>query len=107
MKKLLFICSLILMSCQTSTCDKISSYISEKIATAYECENPKAFYDKVQSVCPSRDPSSLIGKLACRLTINYIADNINEFSLEGKCKKDFVSDETKEGLISFCSTLVP
>lgn len=108
MKKVFLICFLLsLVSCQTNTCDKITSYLSDKVAESYECSKPEVFYNYFQKLCPSKDPSSIIGKLACRVSINYISDNINKFTDEAGCKKDFISDSVKESLIDTCSLLVP
>lgn len=111
MKKIISIlvfCSFIL-SCQSNTCSNFCSSLSNKIAKSYECSNPEVFYDYLSKVCPNKtqDPGSIAGKLACKFGINFIADNINSFSEAGKCKKDFISEESKDSLIDICSSLIP
>lgn len=110
MKKVFLFCFLLsLFSCQSTknTCERLTEYIADKVAEAYVCSKPEVFYSYLQRVCPSKDPGSVIGKLACRVSINYIAEHINSFSKEADCKVDFISDSVKEGLIDSCSILVP
>lgn len=108
MKKVFLICLILFVfSCQSTTCDKLTQYLADKVASSYECSKPEVFYNYLQKICPSKDPGSVIGKLACRVSINYIADNINEFSQEADCKFNFISDSVKESLIESCSLLIP
>ena len=116
MKKVFLSCFILsilscqILSCQTSrTCDNLTQYLADKVASSYECSKPEVFYNYLQKICPSKtkDPGSIIGKLACRVSINYIADNINEFSQEADCKFNFISDSVKESLIESCSILIP
>lgn len=111
MKKLITVLalSLFVLSCQSNSCSNFCSYLSDKIAKSYECDKPEVFYDYLNKLCPSKtkDPQSIVGKLACKVSINFISDNINSFSESAKCKKDFISNETKEVLIETCSGLIP
>lgn len=111
MKKLITVLSfsLFILSCQSNSCQNFCSSLSDKIAKSYECSNPEVFYNYLSKVCPNKtqDPGSIAGKLACKFGINFISDNINSFSEEGKCKKDFISEENKNSLIDICTTLVP
>lgn len=108
MKKVFLICFVLsFLSCQSNTCDKLTWYLADKVASSYECSKPEVFYNYFQKLCPTKDPSSVIGKLACRVSINYISDNINEFSQEADCKFDFISNSVKENLIETCSVLIP
>lgn len=110
MKKVFLICFVLsVLSCQSNTCDRFAQYLADKVANSYECSKPEVFYNYFQKVCPSKtkDPGSIIGKLACRVSINYIADNINEFSKEADCKLDFISESVKDNLIETCSLLIP
>lgn len=108
MKKVFLICFLLsILSCQSNTCYQITQYLADKVSDAYECNKPEVFYKYLQNVCPSKDPGSVIGKVVCRISVNYISDNINQFSKEADCKKDFISDSVKEGLIDTCSMIVP
>lgn len=111
MKKLISVLSLSLfiLSCQSNSCQNFCSYLSDKIAKSYECDKPEVFYDYLNKICPnkSKDPGSIAGKIACKFGINFISDNINSFSEAGRCKKDFISEESKNSLIDICSSLVP
>lgn len=110
MKKVFLICFVLsVLSCQSNTCFELTRTIADKVANSYECSKPEVFYQYFQKICPSKtkEPESVIGKLACRVSINYIADNINKFSKEADCKIDFISDSVKEGLIDSCSILIP
>lgn len=108
MKKVFFICFLLsVLSCQSNTCDKVTSYLSDRVAESFECNKPEVFYSYFSKLCPTKDPGSMVGRLACRLAINYIADNINQFSIEGECKKDFISESVKDSLIDTCSLIIP
>lgn len=110
MKKLISVLflSLFVLSCQSNSCQNFCSNLSSKIAKAYECDKPEVFYDYLNKLCPkSKDPQSIVGKLACKVSINFISDNINSFSEAGKCKKDFISEENKSDLIDVCSALIP
>ena len=113
MKKLLLALPfLFLCSCQTvqDPCEHFCKYVSDKVAISYECQKPEVFYNYFKKICPSKKedlPQSIVGRLGCKFGINFISENINSFSQEGKCKKDFISDETKEVLIETCSGLIP
>lgn len=102
--------SLFILSCQSNSCSNFCSYLSDKIAKSYECSKPEVFYDYLSKICPNKtqqDPGSIAGKLACKFGINFISDNINSFSESAKCKKDFISEQTKSDLIDVCSSLIP
>lgn len=110
-KVLLALPFLFFCSCQTieNPCDNFCKFLSTKIAVSYECEKPEVFYNYFKKICPQNNdiPQSIASRLGCKFGINFIVDNINSFSEEGSCKKDFISNETKEVLIETCSGLVP
>ena len=115
MKKF-FLLSLFLLfipACQTDKCKTVSMNLTDKIATTFECSNRDYLYNKISYFCnkensvKSEYPQSFVGNMACKLCVGYIANSINEFSTNAKCKKPFVSESFKQITTDVCSVIVP